>query len=252
MEQVSISKQRHPPWYYPLFDQIFAPFRNYAVEVGKIQRVLPLEGLTVEEIGAGTGHHVAEFLRHGVSAVVAVDWDPDSIHHVQRRFEDDPRVVPVLGDGFAREDVTDVVTSFFSILQQSRNSLVPKERWERLAKRVRETGALVAVEVIDTQRHIETNPPGKESRYCLGDDGWLTIESIIRDFGIAIVYRGEWCGNDLSYEVPLCTFPAHTASAIASDHGLIFWSSPLTSSYRRHLWWLCEAKALHVKNPHLG
>jgi SAM-dependent methyltransferase len=223
----------HPEWYYKYFQAVFASNRDYKREIALLGS---LNGISVEEIGAGTGNHVAEMLEQMPRHVLALDLDPCAIPILRSRFAKDERVAVELGDGFSRAFANaDIVACFYCLVQQTTDFEVASHRLYALIQRCVSSGAEVFFEWMDINVHLAAH--SSESRTRLYSDGrdFLDVRSRASKSGAIISYRGVLEGRQAKYDVPLLRLPMDHIAALSAAAGAAVDALPLSPSRRRFL-----------------
>lgn len=218
----------HPNWYYDFYDEIFGWSRNYRKEITMINDIVSLKNKIVEEIGSGTGKHTEQILKMNPQKLKAIDYDIQAIDLLKMKFKQADNLQIIYGDGFLRQDSSDIIICLYSILQQTEKSIVLKERIDCLLNRLETYDCDIFVECIDTNKH-------KVQEFTLiyesGQD-YIGIKSEKTDFGVKIVYQGFINNTNAFYEVPICNCPLNLFTINPKIKYEIF---PLTKSGRKRI-----------------
>ncbi len=113
---------KHPWWYYKYYDSIFASKRDYRLEVNEIANQVPLNNLSILEIGAGTGLHCEAVLEHLIGNYTAIDTDLSAIKILKEKFCNNKKIEVLLKDGFLWNmpyPKYDLILIMYTVLQQT-------------------------------------------------------------------------------------------------------------------------------------
>ena len=234
MPYQKFSRENHPWWYFEYYERVFGISRSYEKEISLISSLAPLKGRVVEEIGAGTGCHVSEILKQGAESVVAVDIDPAAIKILDQKFNRDDRVTVIHADGFVRREPADILTCFFSILQQGTSPPCIEIRLQNLLGRTNLPGSWIFIELIDVDRHVAANPPNKTSVVISEHKNRLFVETVAEEFGSSIRYFGNLGGEPVEYSVPLIRLDITTIREAIGDRRHLT-VTPMSSSQRKSI-----------------
>lgn len=223
-----------PDWYYPLFDKVFAPSRDYAAEIELVNRIDAMRGRIVEEIGTGTGNHLAEIVLRSPQKARGIDIDLAACRLASTRFEMAPTVEIVCADGFAADDRdVDILVSFYCLPQQSQTLEDCVRRMDACFSRARAAGCSLWVEWMDVDRHLFAN--GRRPPQVVYEDSGraISIVTTAAPWGTEIVYSANDHGNKSEYRVPICHLPMELLKVEAARHGLGVEAYPLSPSGRK-------------------
>lgn len=234
--QYAGTEQLHPWWYFRFFEEIFAKTRNYSHEVSLIKTLFQLNGAVIREIGSGTGNHVAELLRCGISRIDAIDIDPVAITILRNRFALEHRVNVIQKDGFSDDDCVlfDLQLVYYCLIQQCQSSQIASERVSHMLDLARNGKGGLAIEVIDVDFHLYANLHKKPSEIYRGPDGYLEVETVETDFGMRIQYNGVLLQRSVRYSVPITRIDF--AEIIdCYQQSFRFYSIPMSKSGRKKM-----------------
>ena len=227
----------HPDWYYPLYEMIFAPTRRYTGEAALINSLVSLRNKVIEEIGCGTGNHVASFLAYDPAQIVGLDIDPEAVQLARDRFAQEPRVQVVHADGFTRSGPVDIVVAFFSLLQQARDSKTVVDRLQHVASRVARFRATAFIEFLNIRQYQKDFPAGTHTEiFRQGAD----VVTISPEYGpyMSLKYDCVLAGRETQYTVEIWPLDLNEVRTIAHSLQLSFGIVPMGGTDRRR--WLLE------------
>jgi len=131
----------HPWWYYSFYNSIFSYNRNYKEEIDILLKNITIQGLTVQEIGAGTGNHSKYILEKNPLRLQLIDSDIDSISSLKNQITNYSNISYLNVDGFSNltefNSKIDLVISTFSIIQQVSKIDEFRKRCFNVVKRLR-------------------------------------------------------------------------------------------------------------------
>jgi hypothetical protein len=228
------------PWYYNHFDRIFSRGVDvYAHEASVINELVDVSSKRLQEVGAGTGYHVASILKYNVVSMLAIDRDVAACALLQERFASDPRVRVACCDGFrdAHLEGADLIYCMYSVMLQgldSRASLT--QRVQALLLRARD----VIFEGVDVDVNRQVFPGGRPNRvYSAAEDYVDVIPSYAHQ--LALRFEGRIGEERIEYDVSLLAVGRVDTERLVAAAGCKVRSLPLESNRRRMLY-LCSTR----------
>lgn len=197
----------HPDWYYERYDEIFGvhtPGDRFRESARLIEEIAPLEGRSVQEIGAGTGSLARALLASSPASLELVDDDPTAVTMLEAAFAGDAKVSVRQGDGFdgSWTQFYDRVVATYSIILQDVDSHGLKTRIRTLASRLHHDGVVV-FEWIDATVSAEVFRDGIQTIVWEAGDSKLHVSSHYGEGTMQIAYGGTIDGRPVDYSVRL-------------------------------------------------
>lgn len=231
----------HQVWYFLNYDALFGRFRAYENEVAALNGEQPIANLSVQEIGAGTGHHAGLLLGYRPSFLELLDSDPQAVQILQTRFARCRQVHISQADGFALHNWPharfDLVIAMFSILQQAESERQLVERIENVLPRLAATGCF-AFEYVDTDVSRALFVPDHPSTIADSPELHVSIWSEHLPRHTVIHYRGftsRPIHMPVDYAVPLFNLTRQRVDELAIRLGCSSRQVALSPDNRRQL-----------------
>lgn len=184
-----------------------------------IGSIAPIAGTRIAEIGAGTGHHVAEVLKLGPSSIIAIDWDESAVDILSCRFLDKEIVTVRHMDGFRAEYTVQLTFAMFSLIQQSLNLEEMREWLEIAIRRLDQPGSAFVVEFLDIEVYKSQYKDGTKSIIYSMHDDFIALETRY-DSGLQLNYSGVIDGSVTDYCVRILPFQLKYAEELAKGFGI--------------------------------
>jgi len=201
-----MKKTIHPWWYYSYYDKIFSYNRNYDEEIDIISQVIPIKSSNVQEIGAGTGNHSTNILKHKPSLLEVIDYDSTSINLLKSKFDKNSSIKYLEDDGFtnlvSHNPNINLIISTFSITQQVKSAEEFIRRCLNVMKRLINSGSFV-FEFIDYEIAKHQFKPNVKNKIYSNNQDEVYISSQVKDHNTIIQYSGMLNNKIIFYEVEL-------------------------------------------------
>jgi len=219
----------HPFWYYQLYKEVFEKNRDYACEIDFINRIFPINGASVVEIGSGTGRHAEQLVKYRPLHLELVDIDMEAFYRLKEKFTQS-NVEIINADGFETGNQADLVVCMFSVVQQTSIDGF-WSRVELVRNRIVRKGCFV-FEFIDTEKSESLFPSGLKNKLCESQDLNVFIETIYEEDQSIIRYSGTFRDREITYDAVLARL--ETEELLKKYNGQIT-IQPLDNFGRRNL-----------------
>jgi hypothetical protein len=223
-------------WYYDHFERLFSRgTAEYDVEAAAINEMVKVSGKRAQEIGAGTGNHVASMLKYEPESVLAIDREPVACEILRNRFASEPRVDVLCGDGFAAErpTATDLTYCMYSVMLQGLNSRAA------LTARIRTLlacSSIVVFEGIDVGVNLRIFPEGDQNRTYENGKEFLDVAPSYLGGKLMLTFTGRLGGDCIAHNVSLLALSRTETTRLAEAAGCVVQARPLDKDYRRVLY----------------